>query len=146
VLFLLACLAVTLVAMTAHGARTFARRRALARLAAARDMHFAAGDRFNLAADVARQFPVLGAASPSVSDLLYGRRGGWHCYAFRFEYTVGVTGPRSRRRAVVGFVEPRDARAPRGAIGLVRADARLPETRQYEQVLERLDPCDPPRA
>lgn len=151
--YLAACLAVTLVAVVIDAAGDARRRAALRRLAAAHGMHFAPGDRFNLAARVAATFPVVGAACPKVSDVIYGRRDDRYYYAFRFDYTVGVTHRPARRRAIVGFAEPRqatgghdpapDASPPRSSPLMVADPAGRPVVEQYRQAIADLLPAAP---
>ena len=97
-------------------------------------MHYAPGDRFNLAAAVASRFPTTGIADPAISDVLYCRRASRYFYVFRFEYTVGAMGPRRRRRAIVGFIEPRDAEH-QGAVTLQVAAESGSEESRYRSLL-----------
>lgn len=103
---LAACLLVTLTAAGIHAAGVVKRRIALRRLAAIADLHFAAGDRFNLAWRVAALLPITGVAAARVSNVLYGRRGHCYYYIFRVDYTVGAAARQRRRRAVAVLEEP----------------------------------------
>ncbi|MCS7033065.1 MAG: hypothetical protein NZ561_03615 [Phycisphaerae bacterium] len=133
--YLLGCLMLTVAAVGFAAAGDFRRRLRLKRLAEEARMHFSPSDRFNLAAAVAERFPVVGVADPKVSDLLYCRREQCQGYVFRFEYTVGVTGPKFRRRVIAGFVESREAG---GAAGELVIAPLGPLDTQYRNVISRL--------
>lgn len=154
------CLGVTLLAWLVDAAQDWRRRAALRRLAVETGMHFAPGDRFNLAPRIAAGFPVVGAAGPCVADVLYGRREDRYYYVFRFDYTVGGAARPQRRRAVVGFSEPRqrceivalphtdvteDAAQSTVPAATRVADTSLPLLEQYRQMLDQTvpKPADP---
>lgn len=106
-------LALMLLLMTAAAAaqaqmrlRRVSRLRALAQR---EGFHFSAVDQFDLAAKVARHFPVEGAADLRVSDLLYRSGDDGHKYIFTADYTRGVVGSKRRVRAVVMMIEVRPA-------------------------------------
>lgn len=129
------CLLVTAVAVCVYGVTNARRRATLRQLADRREMHFAAGDRFNLATQVARRFPVVGVAQPTISDVLYCRRDDRYCYVFRFDYTVGTIGTQRRRKSIVGYTEPKDGGGPSGLI--IAPDG--PElVEQYQDVIAQL--------
>lgn len=134
--YLLACLIITAAALGVYIVTDALRRAKLKRLAEQSEMHFSPIDRFKLAAEVARRFPVVGAADPKVSDLLYSRRDDRVWYVFRFEYTVGVTGPKLRRRAVVGFIEPRDRDGGEATKLVIAQPGEV--VGQYKEVLQAL--------
>ena len=83
-------LAFTAVAATAHFGARQRHVSKLKELAAQQQMHFAADDRFRLAARVAPHIPIPGAAAVRVCDLVYGVAGSNYRYIFRTEYTIGV--------------------------------------------------------
>jgi hypothetical protein len=140
IVFLISCLILSGAAFAIDFAGDARRRATLRRLADEREMHFAAGDRFNLARRVWAAFPVVGAASPKVADVLYGRRDDRYHYVFRFDYTIGGTSRPRRCRAIVAFSEPRDraAAGPANAesMKLHIADGDLPLSEQYRRAIE----------
>lgn len=151
VTYVLICLGVTLLAWVIDQADDWRRRAALRRLAEAGGMHFAPGDRFNLAGRIASVFPVVGAAAPRVGDVLYGRRDDRYYYVFRFDYTVGGAARPQRRRAVVGFSEPRqrceaEPGSTHDAASLQVADMTLPLIEQYRTMIRRTMPAPDPAA
>src|SRR5688572_1049288 len=125
-----------MVAITAAAAAVEAMRRrrhitALRKLAAERQMHFSAADRFRLAPRIAQRLPVPGAAAVRVLDLLYGVERQNYRYVFATEYTVGVLRSKTGVRRVATFAEPREPGA-QGEVGeLVFAPEGLPLVEQY---------------
>jgi hypothetical protein len=145
--FVLLCLGITLIALTIDAVDDLRRRSRLRRLAAASALHFAGNDRFNLVEKVARAFPVPGAARPTVADVIYGRRDNRYYYVFRFDYTVGGAARPQRRRAIVGFSEPRQTQAEvalasaEEALTLKIAPSGAEILAQYQQLIAELVPA-----
>jgi hypothetical protein len=136
-MFFFACVGVTLAAMAVYAVADFRRRAELRELARSLEMHFSPGDRFNQAAEVARRFPAVAPADPTITDVLYCRRSQRYCYVFRLDYTIGVTGPKLRRKAIVGFTEPCDGE-PGEPSALAIADNAGTLVEQYRGLVERL--------
>ena len=135
--YLISCLAVSVAAFWidwVDDARLRSRLRAVAQRFG---LHFFPGDRFNFAGDIARRFPVPGVADPEVNDLVYGRRDDRYFYVFRFDYTVGVTDRKQRRRAIVAFTESAHREA-RQTGELLTAEPAGAIVTQYETLLERI--------
>ena len=137
--FLLIMLSVTAAAGVLQWMRTHRRAAALRRLAAAREMHFSADDRFRLAPRIASLLPVPGAASVRVGDLIYGIDHENYRYVFSTEYTTGVLRTKTSVRRVATYCEPRDPAAAAAArkrrCELVFAPEYLPLVEQYEHLL-----------
>jgi len=135
--FFFACVIVTAGAMGAYAITDARRRLRLRELARTCDMHFAAADRFNQAAAVASRFPAIAPADPAISDVLYCRRSERYWYVFRFDYTIGVTGPKLRRKAVVAFTESCDG-AEGNPTPLLIAPPDVDLADQYRGLVEKL--------
>ena len=103
-------------------------------------MHFAPGDRLRLAQRIAEQFPVVGAASISVRDLLFRTDDSRHQYLFTVDYTVGVIRGKVGRSTVAGFSEPvtRGSRIHSIPPTLSLAPPNLTGPAAYEFVLQKL--------
>ena len=86
-------------------------RTVLRAMAAGARMNFSVADQFRLTSRVVAIFPVPGAASVVVHDLLYSSEGGRHRYLFTVDYTLGVVRTKRRLRRVAAFSEPRDRTA-----------------------------------
>lgn len=131
-LVVICCL--TAAALVAQRLAERRRRRMLRRLASEWDMNFNAGDQLRLAARVAHYFPVPGAASVAVSDVIYGIDGDFYRYIFTTGYSVGVLGTKRRLLRVAMFAEPRDRQhAPPPAL-VVLAPPELPLMEQYRKI------------
>ena len=68
-------------------------------------MHYAADDRFNLAARVAERITMPGASDVSVVDLIYGTEQGSRRYIFSAHYTTGVVRWKRRAQCVASLSE-----------------------------------------
>ena len=133
-LLLVVLLAFTAVAAVAHFLLRQGHVEQLKALAAQQHMHFAADDRFRLAARVAPHIPIPGAAAVRVCDLVYGVAGSNYRYIFRTEYTIGVLRTKTSVRRVASFSEPRDG--GNGVPKIIFAPEHLPLMEQYRQMLE----------
>jgi len=140
VIYLLFLLAILFAAIIAGAASRFRRRRQLRICARRWNMHFAPGDRLRLAQRIAEQFPVVGAASISVRDLLFRTDDSRHQYLFTVDYTVGVIRGKVGRSTVAGFSEPvtRGSRAHSLPPALSLAPPNLTGPAAYEFVLHKL--------
>ncbi|HRK30205.1 MAG TPA: hypothetical protein PLD59_03925 [Tepidisphaeraceae bacterium] len=138
VALLFTVLLLTGLAVGGYAVADFRRHRRLRAMAAALEMHFAANDRFDLAATVARRFPVVAPADPLITDLIYCRRDRRYLYVFRFDYTIGVTGPKRRRRAIVGFSEPCDAPGEPSSLYIDKSSDPLEQ--RYRSLVEKCNP------
>ena len=103
---------ITAAAALLERARRRRRSRALRRLAGEWRMTYAAVDTLQITANVARHFPIPGAADVHVRDLIYGIEGGWYRYVFTAEFTTGVVRGKRRHVRVCAFSEPRDRHRP----------------------------------
>jgi len=103
-------------------------------------MHFAPGDRLRLARRIVGRFPVPGAASISVRDLLYCTADSRHQYLFTVDYTMGVIRGKVGQSRVAGFSEPvsRGGRGETAAPELTLAPADLNGPAAYEHILQTL--------
>jgi hypothetical protein len=139
-LYLILLLAILLVVVLAGGGSEFRCRRRLRACARRWNMHFAPGDRLRLARRIVGQFPVPGAASISVRDLLYRTADNRHQYLFTVDYTVGVIRGKVGRSQVAGFSEPvsRGGRGETAAPVLTLAPPELSGPAAYEHILQTL--------
>ena len=139
-LYLLLLLAILLMVVLAGETLQIRNRRRLRACAVRWNMHFAAGDRLRLARRIVGRFPVPGAASVSVRDLLYRTAGNRHEYIFTVDYTVGVIRGKVGRSCVAGFSEPvsRGGRGESAAPALTLAPEGLGGPAAYENVLQTL--------
>lgn len=111
------------------------RGRALRRLAAEWGMNYSPADSFRVAAKIARDFPVPGAAGLRVTDVVYGTEKGRHRYVFTAEFTTGVVGVKQRVSRVAAFTESRDRdRAAREPADLLLAPEDGDLLEQYRRL------------
>jgi hypothetical protein len=136
--FLILSLIVTLAAACAQVLSRWRVRRRLQQLAASREMHYCADDRFHFANAVAAKFPVPGAADLRVRDLIYGNidaepdaTAAARRYVFTAEFTIGVVRTKKRRKRVVAFREPKDRMRGDDFGRLELAPEELPLLDQY---------------
>lgn len=106
---LLVALTITLIAVAINAMLRRRRRRDIAELARAWNMHYSPWDMFNLAPRVASRLPIPGASDVAVRDLVYGTEPAGHRYIFLAEFTTGVVRGKRRRQCVVSLFEPRAA-------------------------------------
>lgn len=92
-------------------------------------MHYAADDRFNLAARVAEKLPLAGAADVRIVDLLYGMENGQRRYVFCAHFTQGVVTGKTREVCVASLSELNDEWSE-----LKIAQEQLPLVDQYREV------------
>ncbi len=119
--------------------RRRAHRRAILRtLARQWKMHFAATDPFNLAPRVAAMFPVPGAASLQVYDVIYALQQDRHRYIFTAEFTQGVLRQHLRVRMAATFCESRDGTGDFSPVRLAKNTGPL--SSQYKQLQEQETP------
>src|SRR5262245_31337312 len=111
--------------------RRRSRSKALHKLASQWHMQFSQADLFNLAARIATDFPLPGAADLRVRDLIYATDADRHRYLFTAEYTCGVIEPQRREQRAATFCEPKDCPHLTSASPLLLAPQELPITRQY---------------
>ena len=139
-LYLILLLGILLVGVLAGGVSQFRCRRKLRACAGRWNMHFAPGDRLALARRIVGQFPVPGAASIRVRDLLYRTADNRHQYLFTVDYTVGVIRGKAGRSRVAGFSEPvsRGGRGETAGPVLTLAPAHLSGPAAYEHILQTL--------
>jgi hypothetical protein len=139
-MYLILLLAILLVVVLAGGGSEFRCRRRLRACAGRWNMHFAPGDRLRLARRIVGQFPVPGAASISVRDLLYRTADNRHQYLFTVDYTVGVIRGKVGLSRVAGFSEPvsRGGREEGGEPVLTLAPGDLSGPAAYEYILQTL--------
>ncbi len=97
-------------------------------------MAYSQHDRFNLSDRVAQHFPIPGAASLRVIDLLYASEASGYRYVFSAEYTGGVIRSKHRKLRAVTVFEPRGAAEPTMWSSLSLASAELPLLEQYRQL------------
>jgi len=130
-LLLASLLVLTLAALVVEAAGRARRCDRVRSLAAEWRMNYGRADSLRLTPRVARRFPIPGAAAMRVSDVVYGIRGDAYRYVFTVQYTLGVSGPKTRHRRVATFEEPRDRRrvAADGVVTLAPED--LPLIEQY---------------
>ena len=135
--FLIALLGLTMTGLLIESIRRRRRTEAIRALAARWRMNFGRRDTLQLAARVASQLPVPGAAALRILHVIYGIRGESYRYIFTVEYTLGVVGPKARFARVATLTEPRDRRRGGGETAtLTLADEELPLIDQYERLGE----------
>jgi hypothetical protein len=130
-----------LATVVGHSAlRSYLQRKHLRNLARKWNMHFAAGDRLRLAQRAARHFPVPGAASIRVRNLIFRTEESRHQYLFTIDYTVGIIRGKVGRSSVAGFEEPvtRGIRSNQAPPTLFLAPRNLSFPAAYQHVLEHL--------
>ncbi len=110
------------------------RGRRLGGLAGEFQLTYSAVDRFGLADAVAGTFPICGAADVRVGDLIYGQKGGRHCYVFTVDYTLGALSGRRRWRQV-GCASESGGPAGRQVQTIRLADRAEPYLEGYRQLL-----------
>ncbi|MGA2441636.1 MAG: hypothetical protein ABSH08_11800 [Tepidisphaeraceae bacterium] len=139
-LYLILLLGILLVGVSAGGGSQFRCRRKLRACAGRWNMHFAPGDRLALARRIVGHFPVPGAASISVRDLLYRTAENRHQYLFTVDYTVGVIRGKVGQSRVAGFSEPvsRGGREEGAEPVLTLAPGELSGPAAYEHILQTL--------
>lgn len=106
--FLALLIAVTLGARLADWTLRRRRARSLRRLAIQRGMNYTPADSLEVTSEIARRFPIPGAANLRIRDLIYGVEGDRHLYVFTAEYTSGVVRTKRRVLRVGTFSEPRN--------------------------------------
>ncbi len=106
--FLIAVIVATAAAYLGHVISRAKARHRLHALATELKMAYSPYDRFGLADRVADRFPIPGAASLRISDLLYASNADGYRYIFSAEYTLGVIRSKSRVRRVAAFSEPKN--------------------------------------
>jgi hypothetical protein len=139
--YLILVLAVLTVVVGHSALRSYLQRKQLRNLARKWNMHFAPGDRLRLAQRAARHFPVPGAASIRVRNLIFRTEESRHQYLFTVDYTVGIIRGKVGRSSVAGFEEP----VTRGVCRinsdppvLFLAPRKLSFPAAYQHVLEHL--------
>ncbi|HEX3356647.1 MAG TPA: hypothetical protein VHS31_06655 [Tepidisphaeraceae bacterium] len=95
-------------------------------------MHYAADDRFDLAARVAERLAMPGASDVSVVDLIYGMEQGRRRYIFSAHYTTGVVRWKRRAQCVASLSET--AGDKWSSIAFAKAELSLVE--QYRSLVE----------
>ncbi|HEX8915249.1 MAG TPA: hypothetical protein VF796_23050 [Humisphaera sp.] len=131
VLLLAGLLVLTLAALLVEAVGRARRCERVRALATDWRMNYGATDALRLTPRVARRFPIPGAAAMRVSDVVYGIRGDAYRYVFTVQYTLGVSGPKTRHRRVATFEEPRDRRRAAGDGAVRLAPEDLPLIEQY---------------
>ena len=134
-LLLTILVSVTLLALVVGAIANQRRRERIQRLAAEWKLNFAVADTLQLCSRLADKLPVPGAATPRVSNLIYGIDGDLYRYYFTIDYTVGVTESKRRVWRVAAYVEPRDRRRG-GTSTLTLANEELPLIEQYRSLRE----------
>jgi hypothetical protein len=130
-----------LATVAGHSAlRSYLQRKHLRNLARKWNMHFAPGDRLRLAQRTVRHFPVPGAASIRVRNLIFRTEESRHQYLFTIDYTVGIIRGKVGRSSVAGFEEPvtRGSRSNQAPPVLFLAPKNLSFPAAYQHVLEHL--------
>jgi hypothetical protein len=130
-----------LAAIVCHSTlRGYLQRRQLRELARKWNMHFAPGDRLRIAQRAARHFPIPGAASIRVRNLIFRTEADRHQYLFTVDYTIGVIRGKVGRSSVAGFEEPvtRGSKTHLPQPVLFLAPRHLSVPAAYEHVLEHL--------
>lgn len=138
IVFLLLVLSLTLAAAIAAWWLERRRRRQLRALAGQWSMHYAPGDRFQLAARVAGRLPAVGAAAVSIKDLIYGIEDQQYRYMFSAEYTVGTVRSQRRLRSVCTFAEPRDRQTEPADFAILVAPDTMGLIEQYEYLRQEV--------
>ena len=108
----------------------------LRQLARTHGFHYSRGDPLRLTPAVAAAFPVPGAASVSVSYLLYRTDAAGHHYVFTAGYTVGAVGPKHRVRRAAAYTEIKGRGGP---FPMRLGPAGLPLDEQYRALLGPTD-------
>jgi hypothetical protein len=124
----------TAVAVAAESVAARRRRRALRRLAADWRMTYARFDSLRLSPKVARSFPIPGAASLRITDVIYGIEHERYRYVFRAEFTIGTVRTKQRLARVATFSEPRDRQRPQGTAPVVLAPDEGSLVEQYRHL------------
>jgi hypothetical protein len=139
-LYLVLILTVLAAVVTHSALRSFLQRRQLRALARQWNMHFSPGDRLRLARRAARNFPIPGAASIRVRNLIFRTEESRHQYLFTVDYTVGIIRGKVGRSSVAGFEEPvtRGSRTSHATPVLFLAPRNLSFPAAYQHVLEHL--------
>jgi hypothetical protein len=139
-LYLILVLAILTIVVTNAALRSYLQRKHLRALARKWNMHYSPGDRLRLARRAARHFPIPGAASIRVRNLIFRTEESRHQYLFTIDYTVGVIRGKVGRSSVAGFEEPvtRGSRTPHAPPVLYLAPRNLSVPEAYEHVLEHL--------
>jgi len=139
--FYLILILAVLAAVVGHSAlRSYLQRKQLRNLARKWNMHFAPGDRLRLAQRAARHFPIPGAASIRVRNLIFRTEESRHQYLFTVDYTIGIIRGKVGRSSVAGFEEPvtRGAKSNLAPPVLFLAPRNLSFPAAYQHVLEHL--------
>ncbi|MGD0541806.1 MAG: hypothetical protein ABSB33_09845 [Tepidisphaeraceae bacterium] len=138
--YLILVLAVLLAVVTHSTLRSLLQRKQLRDLARQWHMHFAAGDRLRIAQRAARHFPVPGAASIQVRNLIFRTEENRHQYLFTVDFTIGIIRGKVGRSSVAGFEEPvtRGGRTNQTPPVLFLAPRNLSLPAAYRHVLEHL--------
>lgn len=134
VMFLGMMIAVTAVAAATEIVVRNRRRRKLSRLANQWDMHYAPGDLLHLAAKVAQNFPIPGAANLRVTDLIYGLEQSNYRYIFTAQYTLGVLRTKKRYARAASWTEPRERAPAHNPAAVILAPDDLEIYQQYEHL------------
>ena len=99
-------------------------------------MHYAADDRFDLAARVAERLPLPGAADVRIVDLIYGMEHGTRRYVFSAHYTQGVVMRKRRLQCVASLSESNEVWSALKVValeGAVVEQYRLAANRESKQ-------------
>lgn len=139
VAFFLAVFALTVLAAVAWAIWQARFGHQLRSLARGWKMHYAEQDRFNLAARLARSFPVVGAADLRVSHVLYASREHRYVWLFTACWTVGVTRTQRRVCRAGTFSEPRERDHAEAATPIELAPPGLNLLEQYVWLCQSID-------
>jgi len=122
--------AISLIATVAQRSRRHKIRHELRALASEWGMTYASHDRLRLTQKIHNRLPVVGAASLTVCDVIYGAKAGEHRCVFTMRFTTGVIRVNKRVQRVGSLVESLNARAA-SHIAFDLAPEELPLIDQY---------------
>jgi hypothetical protein len=122
--------AISLIATVVQRSRRHKIRHEIRSLATEWGMTYASQDRLRLARKIYNRLPVVGAASLTVCDVIYGAKAGERRCVFTVQFTTGVIRVNKRVQRVGLLVESLNARAASN-IAFDLAPEELPLIEQY---------------
>lgn len=135
--FVLAAVALTLLAYLLHRAMRHRLKAGLRQLARQHRLSYVQDDLFGLGDRIAGRFPVPGGADIRILDVLYATQGARHRYLFTAEYTRGVINRHVREAMVLSFCEASEGGDPCPS-ALLAGDETMRVIDQYEAMLKDL--------
>ncbi len=101
-------------------------------------MHYSEADQLRLGERIAEHFPIPGAASIRVIDLIYGTREHQRHFIFTVDYTLGLTSQHHRRRRAGACIESRSGPENKLSSIPLLGSTRTPLVEQYQLLREML--------